>query len=169
MPRTFLSLALLVLIAAGAARAQQQVAGPATVLAGDRLVVAGQSLRLVGIVVPAEGQRCLIRARLYDCAKVSATALMDLTAGVPVICRLEGPAAADGARPARCRAEGYDLSEGMVYTGWALADPATGSRYAPFQDGAKAEARGLWKGRFVMPWDWAQGRRLPEEAAAEDG
>ena len=149
--------------AAGAAQAQDRLSGAPVVLAGDLLEVSGQRLRLVGIDAPAPGQQCLIKTRLYDCGKVSATALMDLTAGVEVSCRLEGPPGLDGARPARCAAEGYDLSEGMVYTGWALADPQTGARYRAFQEGAEARQRGLWKGRFVTPWDWARGERLPEE------
>lgn len=64
---------------------------------------------------------------------------------------------------ARCFAADYDLSEGMVYVGWALAAPATGDRYGRVQEQAKRSKRGLWRGRFVAPWEWSVGKRLPEE------
>ena len=166
---TFARILLAALLLAAPCQAQEALHGTPLVLTGDLLELAGERLRLVGIDAPAPGQHCLIKTRLYDCGKVSATALMDLTAGVEIDCILDGPAGGDGARPARCAADGYDLSEGMVYTGWALADPATGERYRSFQKGAEAKQRGLWKGRFVAPWDWAQGQRLPEEDGGQGG
>ncbi len=95
--------------------------------------------------------------------------LMDLVAGSSdVRCEvLESDWDNDGAISARCFSEGYDLSEGMTYTGWAMADPQSGDRYRPFQEDAEKAGRGLWHGRFVMPWDWRVGQRLPEETAAE--
>ncbi|MEM7225425.1 MAG: thermonuclease family protein [Pseudomonadota bacterium] len=158
-----------IILTTGPVRSQDSLSGTPLVLAGDLLELSGQRLRLVGIDAPKPGQQCLIKTRLYDCGKVSATALMDLTAGVEISCDLEGPADADGARPARCLADDYDLSEGMVYTGWALADPEVGRRYVPFQTLAEAKQHGLWKGRFITPWDWAQGERLPEEQNDQEG
>ena len=51
----------------------------------------------------------------------------------------------------------------MVEKGWALAEPSRGLRYEAEQAGARAARRGLWAGRFVAPWVWRQGRRLPPE------
>ena len=55
----------------------------------------------------------------------------------------------------------------MTYTGWAMADPDSGAAYRRFEEGAENAGRGLWRGRFVMPWDWREGKRLPEEVDAE--
>ncbi len=56
---------------------------------------------------------------------------------------------------------GHALSEGMAYTGWALALRRVSERYVAFEDRARAARRGLWKGQFVAPWDWRAGARLP--------
>ena len=151
--RTFAA-ALLLLALAAAPTSADEVTGPPTVVSGDLLEVGGQRLRLAGIDAPEPGQSCRLSDRSYDCGRISATALMDLTAGVEVRCAAE-PAAADG-RPAlaTCFAGDYDLSEGMVYTGWALADPESGGRYKRLETGAKKARRGLWRGSFEPPWVW---------------
>ena len=62
---------------------------------------------------------------------------------------------------------GHALSEGMAYTGWALAARQVSARYVIFEERARAAGRGLWKGRFVSPWAWRAGARLSVEAAAD--
>ncbi len=62
---------------------------------------------------------------------------------------------------------GHALSEGMAYTGWALALREVSERYLVFEERAQAAGRGLWKGRFVTPWDWRAGARLAAQGAAE--
>ncbi len=62
---------------------------------------------------------------------------------------------------------GHALSEGMAYTGWALAERQVSERYLVFEERAQAAGRGLWKGRFVTPWDWRRGARLAAQGAAE--
>jgi endonuclease YncB( thermonuclease family) len=150
---------------AAAQSAGTELRGQPEVIAGDLIELQGQRLRLDGIDAPEPGQRCLLNDRLYDCGEVARTALLDLTAGVEVVCRPLGPGPGD-TRFARCFAADYDLSEGMVYTGWALADPATANDYGKLQERAKQSRHGLWRGRFIAPWDWAAGKRLSEE---EDG
>ncbi|MEQ8356893.1 MAG: thermonuclease family protein [Kiloniellaceae bacterium] len=136
------------------------VAGVPEVITGDTLKVQGLRIRLSGIDAPEPDQVCLLPHKAYDCGYIAATALMDLTAGTQVDCIL-GPPAEDGAVVAVCRADGYDLSEGMTYTGWALALPGVESRYHNIEARAKEAGRGLWRGEFVMPWDWRRGERLP--------
>ena len=139
-----------------------ELRGSPAVISGDVIEIQGQRLRLVGIYAPEPAQRCLFRERLYDCGEIARAALLDLTAGVQVSCKTLGPGAG-GTTLARCYAGGYDLSEGMVYTGWALADPHKPDRYAASQEKAQQAGHGLWRGRFVNPWDWIAGKRLPEE------
>ena len=50
-----------------------------------------------------------------------------------------------------------------IYTGWALADRTVSEHYIAFEQEARARNHGLWRGRFVAPWDWRRGTRLAEE------
>ena len=138
--------------------------GTPEVLEGDVIEIAGRPFALAGIDAPDPGQRCLLKDRLYPCGEIARAALMDLTAGVEVICRpLDRTSQAEGLTAARCFAEGYDLSEGMVYTGWALPRPGAPALYFELRERAKKRGHGLWRGRFVAPAAWAEGERLPEE------
>ena len=135
------------------------LAGEVTVIDGDTLEIDGKRYDLFAVDAPEPGQRCRIKQQSYDCGEVARTALLDLTAGVAVTCRyLE----AGSGTAARCSADGYDLSEGMAYTGWALADRAVSDRYLALERGAEKAKRGLWRGQFIPPAAWRAGQRLPE-------
>lgn len=139
----------LCLAASVPAAAGGELRGPAEVLAGDRLRVAGTELALAGIDAPEPGQMCELGGRNDDCGRIAATALMDLTAGVEITCRIVGPG--DPPR-ARCRGpDGWDLSEGMVYTGWALVRRREDPTLLARQRIARERRHGLWRGRFVEP------------------
>lgn len=126
------------------------ITGTPTIIDGETLEVGGKRFRLWGIDAPDPRQTCTIRKREYNCGRISTTALMDLVAGVKVKCR----PLAKSPGIARCYAGGYELSEGMVHTGWALAMPRDHARFAPIEKRAAAKRHGLWQGEFVMPWDW---------------
>ncbi len=171
VPRSLvLLLAAVWLLAMTGHPAQAEMTGRPKIIDGDTIELQGQAIRLYGIDAPELGQACTIKERTYDCGMVARTALLDLTAGVAVTCKMvsaePGQAAGDG-RTGRCFAQGYDLSEGMAYTGWALALREVSERYLVFEERAQAAGRGLWKGRFVTPWDWRGGARLAAQGAAE--
>ncbi len=170
-PRTlFAALGLAVSAVLASAPALAEITGTPEIIDGDTLEVQGQTFRLYGIDAPELGQTCTIQGRAYDCGKIARTALLDLTAGVAVTCRVlaaEPVAAAGAAWPGRCFAQVFDLSVCMAYTGWAMAVRQVYERYVVFEARAQAKGRGLWKGRFVSPWAWRAGARLPVEAAAE--
>ena len=157
------------------APALAELAGPPKVIDGDTIEIAGTAIRLYGIDAPEFGQLCRIGERAYDCGRIARTALLDLTAGVTVRCTLAPPSPEDGpedgpedateGRIGRCSADGYDLSEGMTYTGWALALRPVSERYVAFEERARTGGRGLWKGQFIAPWDWREGARLPKITA----
>ena len=136
---TLLALTLGACLVAWPLAADGELRGTPEVRDGDTIVLQGRRLRLDGIDAPELGQSCRIKSRLYDCGMVARTALLDLTAGAEVVCRPLGPGPG-GLTLARCFADDYDLSEGMTYTGWALAlrrpqKPlrGTGRRRAPGQ------------------------------------
>ena len=150
--------ACVLLFGSQAARAQQ-----VTVLDGDTLELAGRVIDLVGIDAPAFGQLCRRGGVEVDCGMIARTQLLDLTAGATVSCDLAGAVVRAGwPTIAACQVGGYDLSEGMLHTGWALAPPddPVSQRYASVQAGARDARRGLWGFEFVPPWDWRQGVRL---------
>jgi len=157
-----LAAAIVAALPALPAAALAELSGDARIVSGDTLEIAGQKIALAGIDAPEPGQSCRRQdGERYDCGRIAATALMDLAAGVEVRCRvLEAAASGPGnnARVARCSAGGYDLSEGMVYTGWALADPRTGGQLRGLERGAREAGRGLWRGTFEAPWVWRAAR-----------
>ena len=121
------------------------------VLDGNRLVISGREIRLTGIVAPNLGQQCVLFDKTQDCGLIARAGLLDLTAGATVTCT---PAAenVDGTPAHRCTAGGYDLSEGMVYTGWAVPLDGAPRIYWRVLEGARARPRGFWRGSFVEPW-----------------
>ena len=159
-------LSLLLLSLPGSHAAGQEAV---EVVSAEVLRIGERLYRLQGIDAPEPEQQCWMTSRLYPCGEIAKGALMDLVAGAQdVRCETrEGEEAIAAAVTAQCFSDGYDLSEGMTYTGWAMAHPGTGMPYRRFQDDAEGAGRGLWRGRFVMPWDWRAGKRLPEENAAE--
>ncbi len=147
-------LAAVLLTAAG-----EVAEGPAEAVSGESLIVGGRLFCLQGIDAPEQGQTCRnSTGKEYNCGEVSRTALIDLVIGARVRCVASGPLR-QGCQMARCGVDGYDLSQGMVYTGWALADPQSGGRYRGLQEEARGDKRGLWRGRsFQTPWEWRANR-----------
>jgi len=46
----------------------------------------------------------------------------------------------------------------MVHTGWALAYRQYSTDYVATEDKARKAQRGMWKGKFVPPWEWRRGK-----------
>ncbi|WP_212770014.1 thermonuclease family protein [Thalassovita mangrovi] len=59
---------------------------------------------------------------------------------------------------AKCYQEGVDINGWLVANGWAVAYRQYGLDYVSQEREAKAAKRGIWKSRFVMPWDWRSGQ-----------
>lgn len=125
---------------AGAVQAGSAHAGSADVLNGGRLTVDGVTHMLYGITAPALGEQCQLRGKSRDCGVLARAGLKDLTAGANVICK-PSKAAPDASK---CLSDGYDLSEGMVYTGWAVPLPAAPQRLHMLLKRAKTKRHGMW-------------------------
>jgi endonuclease YncB( thermonuclease family) len=122
------------------------------VLSGDMIRVGKTTYCLKGIDAPEIGQICKHgNRRDYDCGHIAKTVLMDLTAGSNVKCSsgMKQKSCIIGS----CEAGGFDLSQNMVHTGWALS---TEPRFARIQTQAKAKKHDLWKGNFDTPWIWRE-------------
>jgi len=119
------------------------------VVDGDTLEIGGERMDLADIVAPEPGRQCLLSGSPRDCGDIARTALLDLTAGAIVECTAVG---SGDDTSYRCRANGYDLSEGMVYTGWALPLEGAPERYWSVLETAMERPRGFWRGDFIDPW-----------------
>jgi endonuclease YncB( thermonuclease family) len=134
--------------------------GTASVIDGDTIEIHGQHIRFYGIDAPESRQTCDdARGKPYRCGQKAALALADKIGRRTVRC---DPRDMDryGRIVAVCRTGKIDLNGWMVLQGLAVSY----RRYAHDYDAAEAEARvggkGIWAGRFVMPWDWRQGDRI---------
>ncbi len=123
---------------AGAQLAGAEVAGPPRIIDGDSLEVQGRLIHLYGIDAPELGQACRIGKRAYDCGKIARTALLDLTAGVTVRCKLapvspeDDPEASpeDGATDARavCLVAPHSFRPD-IWSGWSSPRLSSEARY----------------------------------------
>ena len=148
-------LTMLFILAALPAAAAQQLTGEARVVDAATLSIDGRSVRLYGIATPVLGDMCPLRGTRIDCGHIAATALMDLVAGTRITCTI-----LDGEREpplARCLSGGYDLSEGMVYTGWARPLPEAPANLRDAEKAAREGRHGLWRGAFPPAVDEASG------------
>ena len=147
------------LLAALAARPSfADVAGPATVVDGDTIVVAGERIRLQGIDSPELHQTCTAYGQEWPCGRTAAEWLRDLLRGRQVEC--VGHAWDRYQRLlAVCYAGGENLNERIVREGWALDFRKYSTDYLQAESEAKRAGAGIWRGQFTPPWEWRAARR----------
>ena len=139
------------------------LSGIARVLDGDTIEIGSERVRLWGIDAPEGRQTCLDGSRRWPCGRRAAQALAGRIDGRSVMCEERDH---DGRIIAVCRHGGRDVNAWLVREGWALAYRRYTRAYVEEESAAKAARRGLWRGEFVRPWDWRQGKRL--NAAGRD-
>jgi len=154
-----------IVVAAGIAwpamAAGLDIIGPAKVIDGATLEVAGRVIRLYGIDVPDPDQSCRWPDRTIACGTLARLALTDLTTGATVACR---PRAKDGRGRivAICFAGGFDIGRNMVHTGWAVADREAATSYVNTEEKARNAKHGMWRGTFTRPRDWRREHGKPK-------
>jgi endonuclease YncB( thermonuclease family) len=159
---SLLVLALAALAALGALvlpeRGEAEISGPATVVDGDTLTVAGNRIRLHGVDAPEASQVCTRDGLPWRCGADATEALRKFLRGRQVACT---PIDRDrfGRIVARCRAGGEDLGAWLVREGLAVAYTDFSWRYVPEELRARWAGRGLWAGSFQTPADYRRGTR----------
>lgn len=139
-----------------------EIVGRPKVVDGDTLDFSGRIVRLYGIDAPELDQTCRADDQLWPCGKEASWAAANRIHPHWVTCVPKGHAP-DGAELAVCYLAGIgqqELNVWLVAKGWALAGPARNGAYAEAERAAKAARKGLWRGSFIAPWDWRQGKRL---------
>lgn len=137
------------------------VIGDARVIDGDTIEVAGERVRLHGIDAPERKQGCGVGDASWRCGEIATDALIAAADGQTVRC--EGKKRDRyGRLLAVCFVGDTNLNAFMVRHGWALAFRRYAVDYVGEETLARAEARGMWRGSFVAPWDWRRGERLAQ-------
>lgn len=130
--------------------------GPVRVVAGDTLVMNGQVIHLFGIAAPDIRQTCAQGdGRGYRCGQKSAIWLSDWLRDNIVECHLLRQNQ-QGVITGMCMLGDYDIAAASVNAGMSVANPSESKVYLPYQEQAARNRRGLWEGKFYLPWDWAK-------------
>ncbi len=136
------------------AQAPASLDGPAKIIDGDTLDIAGQRIRLYGIDAPESRQTCTRSGQAYACGKEATAYMRGLIGNHPVQC-LPRDQDCYGRVIAVCfDKDGTDLNRAMVQAGQAIAYRRYASDYIPDEITARAAQRGLWSGKFTPPWQW---------------
>lgn len=128
--------------------------GPAKIIDGDTIVVAGEMVRLHGIDAPELDQTSLWRGEHIACGMMAMAALEALTAGVTLRC-VGVERDRYGRLVAKCFSpNGVDVGRRLVLAGWAVAYRRYSRDYIDAEDKARKARRGMWRGTFTKPWEW---------------
>lgn len=126
---------------AHSAHASEKLAGPARVIDGTTLYVAGKRILLDHITSPKPGTKCTWKNRPLDCGVLAGAGLKDLIVGSTVTCR-KNPSGRY-----TCKAGGYDLAYGLIHAGWAVPTAGAPKYYFDKQIASRARKLGLWGAR----------------------
>lgn len=150
------TLAILLLTATPALAIQ----GQATVIDGDTIEIHGERVRLDGIDAPESWQLCYAPVA-YRCGQEAAFALADYIGRRTVSC-VHASTDRYGRVVARCSVAGQDIAGWLVANGHALDWPRySKGRYAGIQEKARQARRGIWRGRFQLPWERRRDKHAP--------
>ena len=143
--------------------------GPARVVDGDSLEMAGHRVRLEGIDAPEWDQVCRRPDGSDWAAGAAASAWVRArVAGRVVTCDVVGRDRY-GRLLAHCAVAGQDINGGLVRAGLALAYERYSTRYVPQQDAARAARRGLWGATCDTPEAWRRAHPWKPKGAEKGG
>jgi len=130
-------------------RRAPDIVGPAEVIDGDSIRVAGIEIRLYGIDAPEFRQICMRAGHPWHCGRAATRFLEALTAHAELRCR---PREEDryGRTVAVCFAGESNLGVAMVRAGQAVAYGA----YQAEEREAREARRGIWASSFEHPATW---------------
>jgi endonuclease YncB( thermonuclease family) len=145
------------------------------VLAGVPIVKDGGTIELMDIDIHLRGvdapelfQTCMMDGLPYDCGRRARANLVDLLAGIAIVChvttlegddRVWGRCGEDDGTRRDIKLNAVPLNAAVVTTGWAVARSDPEITYTEAETFARSQRRGMWAGEFVRPADWRRGVR----------
>jgi endonuclease YncB( thermonuclease family) len=155
-------LAFLIALSIPSMAAAQGIEGPAEVIDGDSLRVAGTEVRLFGVDAPEFSQSCYSNGSEVACGAMAKDVLEGLIGSAVLTCQ---PRDTDtfGRIVATCQTSGVDIGEALVGAGWATAFRRYGNDYVLAEMRARAARAGIWQWDFQMPEDY----RATQQAALQ--
>jgi endonuclease YncB( thermonuclease family) len=142
-----------------------QITGPARIVDGDTIDIAGTRIRLEGIDAPEAGQTCeTAKSELWECGDLATKTLRTMTAQRDVTCVSRG-LDKYGRLLGICYVEGVDINAQMVERGLAWAFVKYSKIYVAHEARAQTAGIGIWQGRAQPAWDYRR-RRWDQVAEA---
>jgi endonuclease YncB( thermonuclease family) len=132
--------------------------GVPRIIDGDTIRIGNTRIRLHGIDAPEAKQTCTVGGKEWRCGREATDALVRIVGEHQVSCS-QRDVGRYGRVVAVCWAGPVDLNAWMVRQGWAVAYRRYSKDYAPDEKTAGREKRGIWRGRFMPPWDWRRKNR----------
>jgi endonuclease YncB( thermonuclease family) len=131
----------------------QELTGIPKITDGDTIRIGNTRIRLHGIDAPEAKQTCTANGKEWRCGWEATNALANIVGRHWVTCS-KRDMDRYGRVVAVCRAGPIDLNAWMVGYGWAVAYRRYSKDYVRDEGDARKARRGLWRGEFMMPWDW---------------
>ena len=145
----------------------KEISGNAQIIDGDTIKINSKKIRLHGIDAPEFKQMCkkpyltivfLTFTKDYPCGKISTQKLQKKINNKVITCKI-----LDIDRYKRLIGECYkrnlNLNSWLVSNGYAVAYRKYSKKYIQKEIIAKQEKKGIWQGKFEMPWDYRKSNK----------
>jgi endonuclease YncB( thermonuclease family) len=145
------------------------VSGPARVIDGDTIDIAGTRIRLEGIDAPEAGQTCQdARGMIWPCGTAATREMVHMTADKSVDCYSRG-LDKYGRLLGICFVGDLDVNAELVRRGLAWAFVKYSRHYVGEEAAARALKVGLWQGVAQPAWEYRAQRWTAVAQAAPEG
>ena len=143
------------------------ITGHAEVTDGDTIKINTFKIRLNGIDAPEKKQKCkrpyleifiFIFYEDYSCGQKSTEALIKKINNQKITCKISN---VDYFKRliGECYKRKINLNAWLVSNGHAVAFRKYSKKYVPDEILAKQEKKGMWQGKFEMPWDYRKSNK----------
>ena len=143
------------------------ITGHAEVTDGDTIKINTFKIRLNGIDAPEKKQKCkrpyleifiFIFYEDYSCGQKSTEALIKKINNQKITCKISN---VDYFKRliGECYKRKINLNAWLVSNGHAVAFRKYSKKYVSHETLAKQEKKGIWQGKFEMPWDYRKSNK----------
>ena len=138
------------------------VSGYAKIIDGDTIKINSKKIRLHGIDAPEKEQTCkkpyliigiFSFTKSYSCGQVSTDKLIKKINNQIIKCKIKNVDRYNRLI-GECYKRNENLNAWLVSNGYAVAYRKYSKKYIPDEKNAKNNNRGIWQGKFEMPWNF---------------